>query len=94
MPKNPKIEALKKIEKVLKKSLKGMAKEVDKALKEAKVWYCHDDFIKTHEEMHKPSDRNGDQMVIDYVSHILNGGELWAGDADYLWTKEEIEEKD
>ena len=87
---NTKVKALKKIESTLKKLLKALAKDVNAILKDADVWYCEDDFIKTHEELHKPTDRNGDQVVIDYAAHILNGGELWAEDTDKLWTKEDI----
>ena len=85
-----KIQALKKIETTLKKSLKGLAKDINSILKDAKVWYCSDDYIKDHEELCKPTDRNGDQLVIDYCTHILNGGELWADDEKKLWTKEDI----
>ena len=84
-------KALKKIEKTLQKSLKSLAKDINAILKEAAVWYCSDDWIKSHEELRKPNDRNGDQVILDYASHILNGGELWAEDAAKLWTKEEIE---
>lgn len=84
-------KALKKIEKTLQKSLKSLAKDINAVLKEAAVWYCSDDWIKSHEELHTPNDRNGDQVILDYASHILNGGELWAEDAAKLWTKEEIE---
>ena len=85
-----KIQALKKIESTLKKSLKSLAKDINCILKDAGVWYCEDDFIKSHEELRKPSDRNGDQVVIDYAAHILNGGELWENDDKKLWTKDEI----
>ena len=85
-----KIRALKKIESTLKKSLKALAKDLNKTLKDAGVWYCADDYIKSHEELRKPNDRNGDQFVIDYATHILNGGELWADDVNKLWTKEDI----
>ena len=85
-----KIQALKKIESTLKKSLKGLAKDINGILKDAKVWYCSDDYIKDHEELRKPTDRNGDQLVIDYCTHILNGGEFWSEDEKKLWTKEDI----
>lgn len=85
-----KIQALKKIESTLKKSLKTLAKDLNSILKDAKVWYCSDDYIKSHEELRKPSDRNGDQIIIDYVTHVLNGGELSIDDQKKLWTKEDI----
>lgn len=85
-----KVQALKKIESTLKKSLNGLTKDINKILKEAKVWYCSDDYIKEHEEFRKPADRNGDQLVIDYCTHILNGGELCIDDQMKLWTKEDI----
>ena len=85
-----KIQALKKIELTLKKSLKQTAKDINSILKEAGVWYCEDDLIKSQEALRKPADRNGDQVIIDYASHILNGGELWEDDQKKLWTKEEI----
>ncbi|MBP5784045.1 MAG: hypothetical protein J6W16_00475 [Methanobrevibacter sp.] len=86
-----KIQALKKIETTLKKSLKELTKDLNKILKDTKVWYCQDDYIKTHEAMHKPTDRNGDQLIIDFATHILNGGELSVENEKYLWTKEDIE---
>ena len=89
-----KTQALKKVESTLKKNLKDLAKSINAILKEANVWYCSDDYIKTHEELRKPADRNGDQLVIDYATHILNGGELWAEDVDKLWTKEDINKQD
>ena len=85
-----KVQALKKIESTLKKSLKGLAKDINAILKDAKVWYCSDDYIKDYEEFRKPSDRNGDQLVIDFCTHILNGGELSTSDEKKLWTKEDI----
>lgn len=85
-----KVQALKKVETTLKKSLKALAKDINAILKEAKVWYCEDDFIKTHEELRKPADRNGDQIIIDYAAHILNGGELSIDDEKKLWTKDDI----
>ena len=85
-----KVQAVKKVESTLKKSLKALAKDLNGILKDAKVWYCSDDFIKSHDELHKPSDRNGDQIVIDFAAHILNGGELSIADEKKLWTKEEI----
>lgn len=88
-----KIQALKKIESTLKKSLKALTKDLNKILKDANVWYCEDDFIKDHEEFRKPSDRNADQLVIDYATHILNGGELCIDDVKKLWAKEDIQEK-
>lgn len=88
-----KIQALKKIESTLKKSLKALTKDLNQVLKDANVWYCEDDFIKDHEEFRKPSDRNADQLVIDYAAHILNGGELSIDDQLKLWTKEDIQEK-
>lgn len=86
-------QALKKIETTLKKSLKQLAKDINSILKDAKVWYCSDDYILSHEELRKPNDRNGDQVIIDYATHILNGGELWADDEAKLWTKEDINSK-
>ena len=85
-----KIDILKKIETTLKKSLKQLTKDLNAILKDGKVWYCSDDYIKTHEELRKPSDRNADQVIIDYATHIINGGELWADDVKKLWTKEDI----
>lgn len=85
-----KVQALKKIESTLKKSLSGLTKDINKVLKEAKVWYCSDDYIKEHEEFRKPTDRNGDQLVIDYCTFILNGGGLCIEDQQKLWTKEDI----
>lgn len=85
-----KIRALKKIESTLKKSLKTLTKDINGILKDAKVWYCSDDYIKSHEELRKPSDRNGDQIIIDYATHILNGGELCEDDEKKLWTKEDL----
>ena len=85
-----KVQALKKIESTLKKSLKALAKDVNAVLKDAKVWYCSDDYIQSHEELRKPSDRNGDQLVIDFCTHILNGGEMSIDDEKKLWTKEDI----
>ena len=89
-----KIQALKKIEKTLKKSLKQLAKDLDAILKDASAWYCEDDMIKTHEEFRKPNDRNGDQIIIDYVGHILNGGELCVDDVKKIWTEEDIKKED
>lgn len=88
-----KIQALKKIESTLKKSLKALTKDLNQVLKDAGVWYCEDDFIKDHEEFRKPSDRNADQLVVDYAAHILNGGEFSIDDQLKLWTKEDIQEK-
>lgn len=88
-----KIRALKKIESTLKKSLKALAKDLNETLKDAGVWYCADDYIIDHEEFRKPSDRNADQLVIDYATHILNGGELCIDDVKKLWAKEDIQEK-
>ena len=85
-----KINVLKKLETTLKKSLKQLTKDLNAILKDGKVWYCSDDYIKTHEELRKPSDRNADQVIIDYATHIINGGELWADDMKKLWTKEDI----
>lgn len=85
-----KLKALKKIETTLKKSLKQLAKDINSILKDANSWYCSDDYILYHEELRKPTDRNGDQVIIDYATHILNGGELWAEDQAKLWTKEDI----
>ena len=85
-----KVRALKKVESTLKKSLKQLAKDINAVLKDAKVWYCSDDYIKSHEELRKPTDRNGDQLVIDFCTHILNGGEMSTDDEKKLWTKEEI----
>ena len=87
-------QALKKIESIMKKSLKALIKDINNTLKEAKSWYCSDDYIKDHEELRKPSDRNGDQLVIDYTTHILNGGEFWLDDIKKLWTKEDINNKE
>ena len=85
-----KIQALKKIETTLKKSLKSLAKDLNAILKDANAWYCSDDYIKDHPELRKPTDRNGDQIVIDYCAHILNGGQLWQDDEEKLWTKEDL----
>ena len=85
-----KVDALKKIETALKTQLKSLAKDLNAILKDAKMWYCEDDYIKTHEAFHKPTDRNGDQVILDYAAHILNGGELCVEDEKKLWTKEEI----
>lgn len=85
-----KIRALKKIESTMKKSLKALAKDLNKTLKDAGVWYCADDYIIDHEELRKPNDRNGDQLIIDCATHILNGGELCIDDVKKLWTKEDI----
>lgn len=94
MAKTPtKIQTLKKIESTLKKSLKALTKDLNKILKDANVWYCSDDYIKTHEELRKPADRNADQIIIDYAAHILNGGELWEDDDKKLWTKEDLLEE-
>ena len=89
-----KIQALKKIESTLKKSLKTLTKDLNAILKDAKAWYCADDYIKSYEEFRKPNDRNGDQIIIDFATTILNGGELCSDDAKKLWTKEEIFKKD
>lgn len=86
-----KIQTLKKIESTLKKSLKALAKDLNKTLKDAGVWYCSDDLIKEYEDFRKPADRNADQLLIDYVTHILNGGELCIEDVKKLWTKEDIQ---
>lgn len=86
-----KTQALKKIESTLKKSLKALTKDLNKILKDADVWYCADDYIKSHEEFRKPADRNADQLVIDYATYILNGGEFWENDQAKLWTKEDID---
>ena len=83
-------KALKKIETTLRKSLKQLTKDINAILKDAGSWYCSDDYILSHEELRKPNDRNGDQVIIDYATHILNGGELWADDETKLWTKEDI----
>lgn len=85
-----KTRALKKIESTLKKSLKALAKDLNKTLKDAGVWYSSDDLIKEYEDFRKPNDRNGDQLIIDYATHILNGGELCIDDVKKLWTKEDI----
>ena len=85
-----KTQALKKIESTLKKSLKSLTKDLNVILKEAGVWYCADDFILDHEEFRKPADRNADQLVIDYVTHIMNGGELYMEDEKKLWTKDDL----
>ncbi len=88
-----KLQALKKIESALKKSLKALAKDINSTLKDADVWYCSDDYIKDHEELRKPSDRNADQLVIDYVAHIFNGGEFYSDDIAKLWTKEDLKKE-
>ena len=85
-----KTQALKKIESTLKKSLKSLTKDLNDVLKEAGVWYCADDFILDHEEFRKPTDRNADQLVIDYATHILNGGEMYVEDEKKPWTKDEL----
>lgn len=85
-----KINVLKKVESTLKKSLNSLTKDLNSILKDGNVWYCSDDYIKDHEELRKPNDRNGDQIIIDYCTHILNGGELWSSDIEKLWTKEDI----
>ena len=85
-----KTQALKKIESTLKKSLKSLTKDLNAVLKEADVWYCADDFILDHEEFRKPTDRNADQLVIDYATHILNGGEMCVEDEKKLWTKDDL----
>ena len=85
-----KIRALKKIESTLKKSLNALAKDLNKTLKDAGVWYSADDLIKEYEDFRKPNDRNGDQLIIDYATHIFNGGKFCIDDVKKLWTKEEI----
>lgn len=85
-----KIQALKKIESTLKKSLKSLTKDLDKILKDADVWYCEDDCIKNYEAFRKPTDRNADQLIVDYTTRILNGGHFQENDQAKLWTKEDI----
>jgi len=89
-----KINVLKKMESILKKSFKQLTKDLNNVLKDADVWYCSDDYIKYHEELRKPNDRNGDQIILDYATTIVNGGELWSDDIKKLWTKEDIENDD
>ena len=86
-----KINVLKKMESILKKSFKQLTKDLNDILKDGDVWYCSDDYIKYHEELRKPNDRNGDQIILDYATTIVNGGELWSDDINKLWTKEDIE---
>lgn len=88
-----KLDALKAIESTLKKSLSALTKDINGILKEADVWYCSDDYIKDHEELRKPNDRNGDQIIIDYCTWIINGGQMSIDDEEKLWTKEEIGQK-
>ena len=89
-----KVQAMKKIETTLKKSLKTLTKDINAILKDAKVWYCADDIIKSCDNLHKPSDRNGDQVIIDYLSTIMLGEKISATDIKKLWTKEDIAGED
>lgn len=85
-------QAIKKIDQTLNKHMKELVKDLNKILTDAKVWYSQDDYIKKYDDMHKPKDRNADQLAIDFATSVINGlGEATMFAENWLWTKEEIE---
>ncbi len=88
-------QTIKKIESILKKSMTALVKDINTVLKEADVWYCEDDLIKSRPEMHTPNDRNADQLVIDFATDVVSGA-LDFTDRNLensLWKLEDIETK-
>ena len=84
-------QAIKKIDSTLNKHMKELVKNLNKILTDAKVWYCQDDYIKKYDDMHKPKDRNADQLAIDFATSAINGlGDSLVFDEKWLWTQEEI----
>lgn len=88
-------QAIKKIESLLKKSMTTLVKDVNSILKEAEVWYCEDDLIKSRPEMNTPNDRNADQLVIDFAADAISGALDFTNKnlENSLWKLEDIEAK-
>ncbi len=86
-------QAATKINSTIKKTANSLVKEIESILKEGDFWYSADDLIKTVENMHKPKDRNGDQLAIDYVVDAITGADKVFVNhlVDSLWTKKDIE---
>ena len=85
-------QAIKKINQTLNKHMKDLVKDLNKILIDAKVWYGQDDYVKKYDDMHKPKDRNADQLAIDFATSAINGlGDATTFPEKWLWTKEEIE---
>lgn len=84
-------QAIKKIDQVLNKHMKELVKELNTVLTDAKVWYCQDDYIKKYDDMHKPKDRNADQLAIDFATSAINGlRDSIMFNENWLWTQDEI----
>ena len=84
-------QAIKKIDQVLNKHMKELVTELNTVLTDAKVWYCQDDYIKKYDDMHKPKDRNADQLAIDFATSAINGlRDAIMFNENWLWTQDEI----
>jgi len=85
-------QTVKKIDSLIKKRMAELVKDVNAILKSEKMWYCMDDLIKHHDDMHTPTDRNGDQLVIDYAIDTITGANnvVQTLDEHMLWTKEDF----
>ena len=80
-----------KIDKLLNKHMKALVKDINGILIDAKVWYSQSDSIKHYEDLHKPKDRNADQLAIDFAATAINGlNNAMTFDDKWLWTEEDI----
>lgn len=84
-------QAISKIDKLLTKHMKALVKDINGILIDAKVWYNQSDSIKHYEDLHKPKDRNADQLAIDFAVTAINGlKDVMTFDEKWLWTEDDI----
>ena len=88
-------QAIIKVNSILKKSMATLAKDIDAVLKEANVWYCIDDLIKSQPALCKKNDRNGDQLMIDFAIQTYTEADAFCKKLDekMLWTKDDLATK-
>ena len=79
----------KKINTILSKTAIGLVKDLDKLMKDEGVWYSQDDCITRYDDMHKPNDRNADQLFLDHIASALDRCFVLVK-PDQLWSQDDI----
>ena len=85
-------EAKNKATALIKSTMKDLKKKLNDLFTDAGVWYSITDYIKEFPNMHKTTDRNADQFMIDHAIELWQetDGHINRFSVDQLWTKSDI----
>ena len=77
---------------LVKSTLKDLKKKLNDLFTDADVWYSMTDYIKEFPNMHKTTDRNADQFMIDHAIELWQetDGHINRFCVDQLWSKADI----